>query len=340
MSNDSTSPSTMLQLRFEAARRLGCEVVSLDPETGYLNELRKGPVRRVLVGGLSPLNDAVAGRLAGDKSHSLTVLKSRGFRIPAYARCLKPGHFRNTSDYEALTGVEPGRRFAAEHGFPLVVKPNFGSRGLNIAVVQSEDEMIDALEQIWRRDYLALVQEVAPGFDLRIDFLDGEYLFGYTRAPVRIVGDGRSTLRELLHQADSRFNGSAFEAHLQSDDIWQRETSSDHLDLDSVLEPSQHLNFETPILNLNRLCVGRRVVDLPEPWRELGLEIGRIFSLRHLGIDLKIHDMSQDPSEATVIEVNSSPSLSHMSRMGHFDAALAAEQRIVQAILDSATMAY
>ncbi len=327
-------PATLLELRFEAARRLGCEVVPLDPDTGYLNEIRRGKTRRVLVGGLSSLNDAVAARLVGDKFHALTVLKSRGIRVPASVRCLKPDHFRN-NDYAHLSGFGPGLSFAEQHGFPLVVKPNFGSRGLDIASVQNERELKEAIEQVWKRDYLAVVQERVVGFDLRIDFLDDQYLFGYTRSPVRLSGDGRSTLRELFTGEDSRFDGPSFEEHLMNDDIWQREAGHQGLTLDTVLPKGELLDFDTPILNLNRLCVGRRLEQLAEPWARLGIAIGRIFSMRHFGIDLKIQSLDQDPAQATVIEVNSSPSLSHMSRMGHLEAALQAEMRIVEAILEA-----
>lgn len=325
-------PLTLLKLRLRAARELGCEVEELDPETGYLNEIRRGDVRRVLVGGLSPLNDAVASRLVGDKFHTLNVLRRRGFNTPTTARCLKPGHFRN--EYESMTGIEPGSAFAAEHGFPLVVKPNSGSRGLDIACVESEEELRAAVDQVWKRDYLALVQTVASGFDLRIDFLDGDYLFGYTRRPVAVEGDGTSTVRDLLRSVDSRFQGPTFEGHLEGDPIWQREARARGLDLDAVPDAGQILDFDTPILNLNRLCFGTRVVDLPRPWHDFGLRIGEVFSLRHFGIDLKIQAMDQNPADATVIEINSSPSLAHMSRMGHFEAALDAERRIVTKILE------
>ena len=196
---------SVLGLRFEAARRLGCEVSSLDPETGYLNEIRKGDVRRVLVGGLSPLNDAVASRLVGDKSHTARVLESRGFRVPPTVRCLKPGHFRG--DFTHLEGLGAAEDLAEEHGYPLVVKPNFGSRGVDITVAGDRDELEAGIRAVWQRDHLALAQLPIDGFDLRIDFLDGEFLFGYVRRPVRVMGDGRRSLRELLLELDRRFEG-------------------------------------------------------------------------------------------------------------------------------------
>lgn len=327
---------SFLDLRFEAARRLGCEVVRLDPATGYLNELRRGPTRRLLLGGLSPLNDAVAARIVGDKAHTLRALESRGFRVPRTVRCLKPGHF-GSGDYAELEGLDPARRLAEAVGYPLVVKPNFGSRGIGISTVENEDQLQSAIESIWQRDYLALAQSPAAGFDLRIDFLDGEFLFGYTRQPVRLLGDGRRSVRELLADLDVRFTGDGFERHLAKDPIWQQTVAGrSGLGLDSIPAEGERLDFETPILNLNRLCVAERLETLDPAWHEAGLEIGRCFSLRHFGIDLKIQSLDQDPSEAVVIEVNSSPSLLHMARTGHFEAALEAETRLLAKVLDDA----
>ena len=314
--------ATLLQLRLEAARRLGCRVVPLDPETGFLYRIEKGERGRLLHGGLSPLNDAVAARIASDKHHTGLVLSSAGFRSPETARCLRPGHFRS-SEFDELTGFEPAERFAQNHVFPLIVKPNRGSRGVDISVVDDPGAMRAAIEQVWRRDYLALVQVPAPGIDLRIDLLDGDFLFGYLRRPLAVEGDGESTLDEL------------FERLLDSDALWAELGRP----LDTVLDPGERLAFETPILNLNRLCLGERLEDLPAPWLDFSRSISRLFNLRHIGIDLKISDQSepldQDPAHATVIEVNASPSLAQMSKMGFADQALDAETRVVRAMLDA-----
>ena len=326
--------ATLLQLRLEAARRLGCRVIPLDPETGFLYRIEKGEQGRLLHGGLSPLNDAVAARIASDKHHTGLVLHSAGFRSPETVRCLRPGHFRS-SEFDELTGLEPAERFAQGREFPLIVKPNRGSRGIDISVVDDQDAMRAAIEQVWRRDYLALVQVPAPGIDLRIDLLDGDFLFGYLRRPLAVEGDGESTLAELFERADRRFTGDRFERLLAADELWAELARP----LDTVLEPGERLAFETPILNLNRLCHGERIAQLPAHWLDFSRRIARLFNLRHIGIDLKVADqvepLDQDPTDATVIEVNASPSLAQMSKMGFADEALAAEMRVVRATLDA-----
>jgi hypothetical protein len=55
--------------------------------------------------------------------------------------------------------------------------------------------------------------------------------------------------------------------------------------------------------------------------------------LRHFGVDFKVERFADGPEEATVLEVNASPSLAQMAEMGYREAAVEAEIRVVEAIL-------
>lgn len=324
----------MLALRVDAARRLGCEVTALDPETGYLAEIRRGTSRHLLLGGFSPLNNACAARLAEDKFHTARILERAGFRVPSVARCLRPGRFQQ-EDFSSHTGIAPALRFAEEHGFPLVAKPNRGARGRHVSVVRGAGDLTAAVERIWEFDYLAVVQPLAAGIDVRLDFLDGEFLTGYRRRPVVLHGDGTSTLEDLLARSDPRFRGADFRDALAEDPIWTEATRPRRLGFESVLADGEILDLGTPILNLNRLCLAE-IVEEPDPaWVDQGRRIGEVMGLRHYGIDFKTEDPDGDPAAATVLEVNASPSLVQMSRLGRYEDALAAEVRVVEALLAS-----
>ncbi len=328
----SPSPSSMVALRLEAARRLGCTIHPLDDETGYLNEVRQGDKRLVLLGAFSPLNNANAARIATDKCHAATILRHRGFRVPDGARALQPGRFAHES-FPGHTGLDAARRFAERIGYPVVVKPNHGARGRDVVMADDDATLVTAIEQVWRRDFLALIQEPITGYDVRLDFADGNFVFGYTRQPVHLAGDGTRTLRELLADADTRFADRLFQEGLTDDPIWTHVTQRHGLTLDDVVETGLSLDFDNPILNLNRLCVAQRVVSPPQAWIDHGLAIGNALDLCHFGIDFKAEGIASDPEDATVIEVNASPSLAHMSRMGHYEATIEAEMTIVAAAL-------
>jgi glutathione synthase/RimK-type ligase-like ATP-grasp enzyme len=172
----------VIALISEAAALLGLSVRPLDSEFGYLIELSDGSTSKTLLGGRSPLNDAVATRVAEDKYYTGLLLQRSGFRVPASLRCLKPGYFV-LEDYGDRLGSTASEPFAARHGYPLVVKPNRLSHGRGVQVVRNSRELADAIGAVWTYDYLALVQTAHPGLDIRLDFLDGEFLVGYTRSP-------------------------------------------------------------------------------------------------------------------------------------------------------------
>lgn len=325
------SPTT--QLRAEAARRLGFEIHNLDPESGYLWEIGKGDQRRLLMGAFSPHNSAIAARLAEDKFHTATLVKRLGRRVPAVARCLRPGRFEQ-EDFSSHLGMQPAYDFAAEHSFPLVVKPNRGARGRHVQVVHDSASMEAAIQRVWTYDYLALVQEVAEGMDIRLDYLGDDFLFGYLRRPVSLQGDGRRTVRQLLAAADPRFTGEGFWRQLEEDPIWQEHSRAEGMGLDTVPLDGHTIRFDTVVLNLNRLCVAEIVRSVPDDWLQAGLEIGRALGLGHFGIDFKGPSFEAGPNAATVLEVNASPSVVQMSRRGYYDEALAAETRILETLFD------
>jgi glutathione synthase/RimK-type ligase-like ATP-grasp enzyme len=194
-----------VELIREAAETLGLSFRSLDPDFGHLFELSDGRVTRTLLGGRSPLNDAVSARLAEDKYYTELVLRRAGYRVPESVRCLKPGQFV-LEDYSGRDGTAGAEAFAAARGFPLVVKPNRLSHGRQVQLVHNADELLSAIHRVWNFDYLALVQTAIGGVDIRLDFLDSEYLVGYTRrAPsgaspqeIRILNLARGAQADVL----------------------------------------------------------------------------------------------------------------------------------------------
>jgi len=165
-----------------AALQMGLRVECPDAEFGHLICLADDHRKVTLLGGKSPLNDAVAARICEDKYYTGVLLERAGFRVPHSVRCLKPGHFQQ-EDYARSTGFGPAALFAKQHGYPLVVKPNRLSHGRAVQLVYDQSEMFCAIDAVWQGDYIALAQTACPGTDMRLDFLDGQFLVGYVRKP-------------------------------------------------------------------------------------------------------------------------------------------------------------
>lgn len=328
MNGEPRLPRTVALAR-DAAQRLGWSFRVLDPEYGHLFEIDNGERRRVLIGALSPLNDSVASRLAADKYFTVRLLERAGLRVPATERCLAPGFFSNEV-YEEKAGARPALDFADRHGYPVVVKPLRGSYGRHVVLAHDEDELRVALEPAWERHGLAVVQEPIPTPDLRLDFLDSEYLLGYERSPIRVTGDGRSTIRELVTRTDRRFaNARAWEG--QRRETWVGDDDGRHPE--TVLPDGETLDLGGTLLNLNTWSSGRLIRELPEPWLRYGLEAGAVLGLRHFGIDFRGAGLDDPPERAAIVEINSSPLLLQIHALGWADEAVEAQARILRAAL-------
>lgn len=323
----------VVQIYTEAASRLGMTVRILDPEYGYLFEVTDGTRSIRLLGGRSPLNDAVAARLCEDKYYTGLILERAGYHTPTSARCLDPGYFQ-LNKYDGKTGIEPGLQFAADHGYPVVVKPNRKSHGRDVTIVHDETELRAAVEQIWRADYIALVQVRIPGNDYRFDFLNDEYLAGYARSPIIITGDGDQTIRQLVDAAEPRFSNEQFWELTDRDPVWQREISARGWDQNTVLDSNSEVNLGGDILNLNRWATAEIITELPSQWLQYCLGIGKTMNLTHFGVDIKVASLDSDPRDATAIEVNSSPLLVQMYRMGEAEAAIEGYMKVLQATFE------
>jgi len=330
-------PPFAVALFMEAAERLGLTARIVDPEFGYLWELEwPDGARRTLIGAKTPVNDASAAQICGDKHYCGLVLERTGFGVPETVRCLSPVYFAR-GEYADRTGPAPGVAFAARAGYPLVVKPNKLSHGRSVRFVESEPELLAAIDEVFERDTIALVQRPATGREFRLDFLDGDFLVGYERAPLVVEGDGRRTLAELLAAIDARFDDAESRdtrrAEIASTEAFGERAAADPgFGFDAVLAPGERLDFARGVLNLNRCATGRVLASVPEPWLAWARRLGDALSLRLLGVDLRVASLDADPDTATIIEVNSAPLVNQIARMGHHELAVEAQRRVLAAL--------
>lgn len=103
--------------------------------------------------------------------------------------------------------IRQARQFIAAHqlSFPIVLKPDAGQRGLDVAIVRSEAQLAEYFEQ---HSGDTIIQEYVPGdefgvFYYRLPEEEKGRIYSITekRMPV-LTGDGRSTLEQLILNDD------------------------------------------------------------------------------------------------------------------------------------------
>lgn len=174
----------------EEALRRGVRVEVTDPEWGELR-LSVGGRTVVTRESLSEFTTAVAMSRCDDKRVTRRIMERAGVRVARGALACEG----ELDDALALI---------AEVG-DVVVKPARGEQGRGITVgVRDEAGLRRAVELALQFCPDVLVEELVPGQDLRVLVIDRAVVAAAVRRPAEIIGDGRSTVTELVRMTSRR----------------------------------------------------------------------------------------------------------------------------------------
>jgi cyanophycin synthetase len=107
---------------------------------------------------------------------------------------------------------------AAAHaiGYPVVVKPNQGKKGLGVTTgIVTDTGVTRAAEKAIKYGGVVVVEQHIEGEDHRLLIVDGKFVAAAKRIPAHVVGDGTHSIKELVEKInrDPR-RGIGFEKHL------------------------------------------------------------------------------------------------------------------------------
>lgn len=94
-------------------------------------------------------------------------------------------------------------RIAEAFGYPVVVKPADRDGGVGVrAGLQTQADLLDAYRLARQISPNVLVERHAAGRDYRLTVIRGQCVWAIERQPAGVVGDGRTTLAQLVAQAN------------------------------------------------------------------------------------------------------------------------------------------
>ena len=277
----------------EALRR-GIRVDVLDAEGGYL-KLEHGGRSVVTRESLSEYTSAVAMSRCDDKRVTRRVVSDAGVRIPAG----RTATF-DAADHEFLTEVGA-----------VVVKPARGEQGQGITVgVKDHDELDEALARAGGPDVQVIIEEFAPGEDLRILVIDGAVVAAAVRRPAQVVGTGSHPIRDLIErQSRRREAATGGESSIPIDDLTAATVQEGGWDLDDVLPEGLSLTVRRTA-NLHTGGTIHDVTDELHPHlARAALLAARAIDIPVTGIDLLVPAV--DGPDYVFIEANERPGLAN-----------------------------
>lgn len=261
------------------------------------------------------LNTLGASEISKDKDYANFFMKRMGYpTIPGLTFFSK----KFSEELPSPRNIDAAYEYALKLGFPVIVKPNSGSQGKNVALVHTRREFYSAMRRIFKLDRVALVQIPVKGRDYRIVVLDKKVISAYERIPLNIVGDGNSTVETLLKKKQRGFTASSRDTRLRTEDPRiKAKLARQGLTLQSVLARGQRVY----LLDNANLSAGGDAVDVtgvlhPE-FRSFAIKLTQDMGLRLCGVDIMVDgDIEKTPKKFWVLEINSAPGLDHYVKAG------------------------
>jgi GNAT-family acetyltransferase (TIGR03103 family) len=209
----------------EALRR-GIGVDIIDAEGGFFR-LTYGGRSVMCRESLTALTTAIAMSICDDKRVTRRIVRAAEVRVPEQV----------TADDEDRT-----RAFVEDHE-AVVVKPARGEQGKGVAVgLRGWDQAKTAVEAAQKICNEVVVEEFVEGADLRIIVIDYRVVAAAIRKPAAVIGNGRSSVRDLIeHQSRRRSAATGGESSIPIDGETERCVAGAGYGLDDVPPADKYL---------------------------------------------------------------------------------------------------
>jgi D-alanine-D-alanine ligase-like ATP-grasp enzyme len=297
------------------APRIGARVI-VEPEWGIAAQIifKNGKKRYIRYSSLD-LNTLGSSDIAKDKDYSTFFMRKLGYSTVE-------GKTFFSDQWAEMIGsnqkIEKAYAYAFKLGFPVIVKPNSGSQGQNVALVHDKRTFYKALKRIFEFDKVSLVQRPVSGKDYRIVVLDGEVISAYQRVPLSVIGNGTSSIRALLKAKQKDFVKEGRDTRIKMDDPRILEKlARENKDINSVPKKDERVY----LLDNANLSSGGDSLDVTSAMhksvRKLAIQLTKDMGLRLCGVDMIIEgDIGAPLKKYWILEINAAPGLDHYAAGG------------------------
>jgi cyanophycin synthetase len=199
-------------------------------------------------------------------------------------------------------------------GYPIVIKPLDGNHGRGITIdIRSWEEAEAAYEAAREVSRSIIVERYYVGRDHRVLVVDGKVVAVAERVPAHVVGNGRSTIAELIEETNqdpNRGDGhDNFLTKIELDRTSYQLLERQGYTLNSVLPKGTTCYLRaTANLSTGGIAVDRTDEIHPENvW--LAQRVVKIIGLDIAGLDVVTTDISRPlrENDGVVVEVNAAP---------------------------------
>jgi len=290
-------PSTRAIL--EACSRRGIPYQRLGD--GSLYQLGYGRLQRRIQAAMTDRTACIGVDIASDKQLTRRILQEAAIPVPV--GMVVGSEEELLECFKKLQGC-------------VVVKPCKGNQGKGVSLnLQNEADVLAAFRLAEVYDSKVIIEEYVKGNNYRLLVIDGKMVAAAQRIPPIIIGDGKSTIKELVEKENKNpLRGEGHENYLTKivlDSVAIMDLKRQGLALTSVPSKGQKVILRQSA----NLSTGGTAIDITDRVHpdnvQLAVYAAKVLGLDIAGVDFILEDISKSYLEQNgkIIEVNAAPGL-------------------------------
>ncbi len=294
-------PDYQARILMQAARYKGVPVLHFVRRTKFW-QYGWGSKSRVFFESLSNADGAISFSLSKNKAISKAFFSSLGVPTPASM---------------LISGADDLDEAIEKIGYPCVIKPldKGGGKGVT-ADIRNRAHLDRAIDMARKcASGPLLLEQFIPGDDHRLMVVDGKFIAAFRRRASSVVGDGVSTIRQLIESLNSQRSvnmlSSGYLRPIPLDAVLVNYLSDQEVHLDQVLPEGRKI-FLRSNSNLSTGGEGLDMTAIVHPTiREMAVQMSESAGFGTAGFDYMTTDISQCPWESgsAFIEMNTTPGI-------------------------------
>lgn len=238
--------------------------------------------------------------ITDDKFIAKQIMKENGLNVPK-AILLKKNMDQN--DIELI--LQPF--FDSK----LVVKPRNTNYGIGITVFSqnaSKEQILKAIDYAFKFDDNVLIEEYVKGMEYRFLVIDGKCLSICHRRVASVVGDGKSSIKQLIEEKNKEPWHYLTATPVKMDEPVIEFLKLQGYDFETVLPKDKRVFLRT-----NSNCsTGGESIDMtdkvPDYFKTIAEKAAKAFNAKICGVDIIVEDFNK--KDYAIIEINDNPGYS------------------------------
>lgn len=201
---------------------------------------------------------------------------------------------------------------------PIVIKPNQTNFGIGITIIKNNSDLSvyeRAVDIAFEHDSTVLIEEFIEGKEFRFFVLNQEVVGILHRVPANVIGNGVSTIRELVQlKNQDPLRGKGYRTPLEKIQLGEAEA----IFLKAQLKDFEYVpkSGEMVFLRENsNISTGGDSIDytddIPDTYKQIAIQAANALQVKITGLDMMIKDIAAQPTPENyaIIELNFNPAI-------------------------------